>query len=147
MRSRKGTPLLERLMAGVTIDMGTGCWIWQRSIMPSGYGCIRVEGRTRTTHSVAYELHKGVIAEGLQIDHLCRVRACCNPDHLEAVTPRENTLRGRAREIRLAITHCPKGHAYSQSNTYVWRNRRFCRTCQILAGQAYKRRLRAERAA
>jgi hypothetical protein len=73
-----------------------------------------------------YSAVKGAIPDGLHIDHLCRNRACCHPDHLEAVTPRENVRRG----VRSQVTHCPKGHEYTPENTKVKRGRRNCRACE-----------------
>ena len=71
-----------------------GCWIWQGGLNFKGYGTMRLKGYGRSAHRNSYEAFKGSIPEGHQIDHLCRVRSCVNPDHLEAVEPRENTLRG-----------------------------------------------------
>ncbi len=88
--------LAERLWAGALAD-GTGCWVWQRGLNKqggTGYGHIRSGEKRLLTHRVAYELVKGPIPDGLQIDHLCRNRRCINPDHLEAVTNQENCQRG-----------------------------------------------------
>ncbi len=77
----------------------SGCWIWTRAINGDGYGIIRVGSRTTGTrklkraHRLSYELFKGLITDGLQIDHKCFVRCCVNPDHLEAVTNKENIIR------------------------------------------------------
>jgi hypothetical protein len=76
----------------------TGCILWTGHLNWNGYGRVTYKGRLAGAHRVAYEIFKGPIPDGLQLDHLCRVRNCVNPEHLEPVTPSENTLRGyRAR--------------------------------------------------
>ena len=90
---------------------------------------------TAYAHRLAYELVKGPISDGLQIDHLCRNRACINPDHLEAVTQRENILRGEGvAALNARKTHCPQGHAYDEENTLILTGRQAgARRCQICA--------------
>ncbi|OGR27289.1 MAG: hypothetical protein A2139_07850 [Desulfobacca sp. RBG_16_60_12] len=75
---------------------GTGCWLWQGEINRNGYGRVWVNGKRLMAHRVTYEAFHGPIAPGLVLDHLCKNRQCCNPDHLEPVTVRENTIRGDA---------------------------------------------------
>lgn len=118
----------DRLLAGIQIS-DTGCWIWQKATAKNGYGQIGHEGRTRSTHRLAYETFVGPVPEGLQLDHLCRVRACCNPEHLEPVTQSENIQRSPL----IVKTHCKQGHELTEDNlivrqrqTYTMRN---CRTC------------------
>ena len=91
-----------------------GCWTWTGYVDPRGYARISVENRPQFIHRFSYELHKGPIPEGLTIDHLCRTRHCVNPAHLEAVTDRENILRGiSAVAVNARKTACPRGHPYS----------------------------------
>lgn len=112
----------------------TGCWLWTAQTSLGGYGQIRIKGIQIFAHRVAYELHRGKIPKGLQIDHLCRVRCCVNPWHMEPVTSKENTIRGLSPQLTSerakAITHCPRGHKYNNENTYIEKNGgRKCRAC------------------
>lgn len=112
-------------------DLGP-CWTWTAStIGKTGYGWFGYGGRNgvRTpAHRYAYTVSVGPIPDGLHIDHLCRVRLCVRPDHLEAVTQQENNRRAAA--VKPKVTHCPQGHEYTAENT-----RRHpdgapeCRTC------------------
>jgi hypothetical protein len=112
------------------------CWNWHGDKIPAGYGQIGTrEHKKVLVHRFSYELHKGPIPEGLQIDHLCRNTSCVNPDHLEAVTREENILRSDSISTRNKLkTHCRHGHPYNDANT-IWKNKgrdRACRTCHIL---------------
>jgi hypothetical protein len=104
----------------------TPCWIWQLVAPPHGYGRIcRKFGWS--SHRFSYENHVGPIPPGLEIDHLCRVRLCCNPDHLEPVTPAENRRRAAASAPRTRRAICKRGlHKMTPENTT--RSQR-CRTC------------------
>lgn len=124
---------LARFLAKIRRDDETGCWGWTAFRSEKGYGQFRVGVRTVRAHRFAYEAMVGPIPDGLTIDHLCRNRGCQNPDHLEPVTSRENTLRGdTAPAHNAAKTHCPAAHPYTPRNTYVSkRNRRDCRACHL----------------
>lgn len=83
---------IDRLASKIRVD-ANGCWRFTGAIQPNGYGYFFFEGRMRYAHRVAYQLHVGPIPAGHDLDHLCRVRDCCNPAHLEPVTRRENLRR------------------------------------------------------
>lgn len=127
---------LERFAEKYRVD-DSGCWIWTACTHQFGYGEFRFRGKCARAHRVAYELLVGPIPEGLTIDHLCRVRNCVNPAHLEPVTFAENVRRGAA-----AITHCPHGHEYTEANTLHQRGRRNCRTCRRARKREARQRLR-----
>lgn len=142
------TPLRERLLAKAIINWETGCWEWSAHRQSNGYGKIREAGQGSKklfVHRVSYEMFVGPIPAGFQIDHLCRVRHCLNPAHLEAVTPRVNTLRGETiTAVNAAKTHCPQGHEYTPENTYMAADgKRSCRGCW----PAMKARAKARRKA
>lgn len=118
----------------------TPCWIFFGTHSGAGYGQLSVGSLTDGTkrmaymHRLAYEKFVGPIPEGLTLDHLCRVRNCCNPDHLEPVTSGENVRRSdpgaRGRAQQLAKTHCPQGHEYAGENLYLYKGERHCKTCK-----------------
>lgn len=114
------------------------CWLWTASMGRGNYGRFYDEElRPVSAHRWAYEQLVGPIPDGLTLDHLCRVRHCVNPDHLEPVTQRENVERIPPK------THCPHGHAFTAANTYVrkpkapgHRPARQCRECARIAAAA-----------
>ena len=114
-------------------EPNSGCWLWLRHTQVHGYGIIG--SQPFLAHRVSYERYKGLIPSGLVIDHLCRVRCCVNPDHLEAVTQGENIRRSSlvGKWSRGVITHCPQGHEYNAENTLTVTRRggtsRQCREC------------------
>ena len=135
--ARKTLPLIDRLLRQISPEPNTGCWLWTGPVTGGGYGQISIGRRIdgfRPAHRVSYELHVGPIPAGLDLDHLCRVKICVNPAHLEPVTRRENLMRGNAVgqgtlagsrasvAAKLSMTHCRKGHEYGP-------NRRRCLEC------------------
>lgn len=143
---------LERLMQRVEIDPESGCWLWVGPTTNGGYGRMKMYPNTQLTHRISYELHKGPIPEGLQVDHIChkpeectkgfrcKHRRCLNPDHLEAVPGIVNIRRGLGNRNALAAiaarpprTHCPHGHEFTAENTYNFRGARCCKTCRRIA--------------
>lgn len=127
-------------------EPNSGCWLWIGGTATHGYGRIMVKGRRIGAHRYSYELHKGPIPEGLQIDHLCRTRSCVNPDHLEAVTGRTNVLRGNTVVAENARkTHCSRGHLFSGRNLSLKIQdgrirQRLCKACAVIATQEWRQR-------
>jgi len=121
----------------------SGCWEWTRSINVDGYGDIRAGGgqHRRYAHRFAYELLVGPIPDGLELDHLCRNRCCCNPAHLEPVTHAENMRRGSYG----SRTHCIRGHEFTPENTYVQpkTGHRYCKACIALRQRQYRAQRKA----
>ena len=123
------------------IEKTETCWIWLGQKIPEGYGNIGTRDHKHVlVHRLSYELHKGPIPDGLVIDHLCRTPACVNPDHLEAVTQRDNIIRGKSPSSQNSIaTHCKRGHLFDEANTRWIKNRteRVCRACQAFHARKY----------
>jgi HNH endonuclease len=107
----------------------SGCWLWWGRKTDDGYGLF---GHKNTrAHRAAYEFFVGPIPEGMQLDHTCRVRHCVNPGHLEAVSSRENTLRGETvTGLNAQKTHCPQGHPLDGDNVYLYKGKRACKECR-----------------
>ena len=111
------------------------CWIWTGWITDGGYGRWRPARTAKSlpAHRVAYEIARVPVPDGLVIDHLCRVRRCVNPDHLEAVTFAENVRRGISfSAINGRRRACPRGHEYDHRN-----GRRRCLVCETDSKRRY----------
>ena len=157
--------IYERLINHLSAD-NNGCWLY-KTPAKSGYGQFGI-GRSKAyrAHRVSYEIHKGKTPVGYHIDHTCSVKNCCNPDHLEAVTPKENTRRawkrGEAKvhpedirlkagrignaaavKAKLARTHCKKGHEYTPENTRkIPTGGRDCKQCAKIRTRKHYERTR-----
>jgi hypothetical protein len=127
--------LPTRIEEKIIPEPNSGCWLWLGAIMkPDSYGVAAVteKGKSRLAHRIVYEGIVGLVPKGLQLDHLCRMRCCVNPDYMEVVTHRVNTLRGNSvSAICARRNHCKHGHEYTVENTIVRRGgSRRCRTCR-----------------
>lgn len=131
----------------VDVDPETGCWIWRLTVDTGGYAQVQARGRKWSAHRVSYVLAGGQIPDGAEVDHVChtrdleclggktcRHRRCVNPDHLEPVTTRENTIRGRGPSALSASTflegRCARGHDLAAPGALVTqRDGRYCAVC------------------
>lgn len=125
------------------------CWVWIGYKVNSGYGYFKHKGTMYPAHRVSYWIHKGKVPEGLCLDHLCRNKGCVNPEHLEAVTNKENVLRGVGISAQNARkTHCARGHEFTPENTYNYkgnRSYRCCRKCNVIRNSTTKKQLNLEK--
>lgn len=120
------------------------CWLWTASIR-NGYGVFWPADRMVMAHRFAYEEAKGAIPDGLDLDHLCRVRNCVRPSHLEPVTRHENVMRGDVPRA-LRENKCRFGHPFTDENTYVNpKGARICKTCRRAGEARYRERRRGQR--
>lgn len=146
VRRFTGLMSAEERFTEKTKALPSGCVEWTGAVIPNGYGHFTRQGRaTVLAHRFAYELRHGAVPDGLVIDHLCGNRRCVNADHLEAVTTRENLLRGTSPVARNAsATHCIHGHEFAPLNTYVSTSgHRTCKACTRRRDRERKSRLRS----
>lgn len=150
VKGPRPTPFYDRVMAKVDRREDDECWPWLGYVMPNGYGKLTHTGAgSNLAHRLVYEMDIGPIPKGLDIDHLCRVRHCVNPFHLEPVSRKVNLARSPlvrellAEKTRAATerranrplkhnrykTHCPQGHPYDEFNTRWYRGSRRCKAC------------------
>lgn len=121
------------------------CWLWSGALTGRGYG--KFGSPARSAHRYMYELFRGPIPDELEIDHLCRVHRCVNPDHLEAVPHKVNVERGELRLVLGSRTHCKNGHEFTPENTRTYVGgrgfQRVCRACKRESMREYRAARRA----
>mgnify|MGYP006403574733 FL=1 len=132
-------PVEDRFWEKIVIK-DTGCWEWQGYCNEEGYGRLGLGSTVVRAHRWAYEHYKGPIGDQLPLDHICRVRHCVNPDHLEPVTHRENAMRGEHPWVKISRSgFCKRGHLQNEENSYYPKGRpgsKQCRVCRRLVRPA-----------
>lgn len=130
----KGWPSTPEEGFWMKVNKTEGCWFWEGSTNNQGYGAFAIEGKRYYAHRLAYVWLRGGIPDGMVIDHLCRVRNCVNPNHLEVVDFRENVLRGVGpTAVNASRTHCKRGHELAGDNLYIRPNGyRNCKSCRSI---------------
>jgi len=135
--------IVDRFWEKVDVRGDDECWEW-KAAKSKGYG--RIGGKNNTyieAHRLAYMLVKGDIPKGYDLDHLCKNHGCVNPNHLEAVTHKENLLRGNGwAGVNAQKTHCPRGHEYDKVCKNVTYLMRRCSICHKEADRKYRARLK-----
>jgi hypothetical protein len=138
-----GDKILEHFWDFVEVDQELGCWIWKGARRTNGihgtYGGFWFENKLVLAHRFSYEVNKGKIAKGLELDHSCKNTLCVNPNHLEAITHEENCDRGNSMTKNF-VTHCIRGHRFTEDYK-ISKNRRGrqCKICKNLRDSKAKR--------
>lgn len=132
----------ERFWAKV--EQHDDCWLWTGHTVGAGYGHFNQGGEKRMmlAHRWAYEALVAEIPDGLVLDHLCMVKTCVNPSHLEPVTQAVNIERNpnTINKTCVEVTHCPQGHEYTEATTRLYRGKRHCRPCARIHTANYRAR-------
>ena len=148
-RASAADRLLARIAQVQRVESFTPCWEWLGRLDANGYARVRINGVPDYAHRHTYRLWRGEIPAGMEIDHLCRNRGCCNPDHLEAVTHRENLRRSPIHPFfnpemrythrpRPPRTHCCNGHPQTPENLYTLKDGK--QRCAVCAREHSRRR-------
>lgn len=113
------------------------CWLYVGYCNSDGYGVYSPHSKVNV---LAHRYVLGEIPEGMEVDHLCRVRNCVNPEHLEIVTHEENMHRAPFVIEQMNRTHCPQNHEYTVENTKYYNGKRVCHTCRLERNREYRKR-------
>lgn len=137
---------MQRFFSKIKFNEKTTCWDWMASTDKDGYGQFWLNKKYHKAHRVSYELIKGVLTKGLTLDHLCKNKKCCNPEHLEQVSIQTNLKRAfhQISTINSKKTHCNNGHEFTPDNTYITPlGKRQCNECQRQRKKKYNNSLKS----
>jgi HNH endonuclease len=136
--AKRVADVVSRFLDKFTV--GDGCWEWTAGLASNGYGNFWLDGGTHSAHRLSYELFVGPVPATMHLDHLCRVRHCVRPSHLEPVTARENLMRGVGLSaVAARKTHCASGHPFDAENTRIHPSgQRVCRACHRAWRKKYR---------
>lgn len=136
----------DYILKRVEIIPFSGCWVWMNHLDRDGYAGLVVNRKYNVIHRHSYKLFFGEIPNGLELDHLCKVRCCVNPHHLEPVTHQENAVRifyGRSKD---RDKYCSNGHERNETNTYITKtNKKYCKICNKVSLLKYREKNRKYR--
>lgn len=136
----------EKFLSKINTSMAKECWDWTGFIDRDGYGKFHIGKLCRFTHRISYEIFIKKIDDGMVIDHICRNRRCCNPDHLREVSVKINSLENSVSITanNNVKTHCINGHELTFDNLYIYGNHRRCKACIFIRQKERRLRLKSK---
>jgi hypothetical protein len=122
----------ERFLKFISVN-NNGCWEWNGFIDKHGYGKFTLKNKCYFSHRVSFDIFVKKLNKELVIDHICKNRKCCNPEHLREVTAKINVTKNSESFVAYnkKKTHCPKGHELVYPNIYSHDGRRRCKICNL----------------